>query len=117
MSLRRDAAANTSTPTDGLLPGYFANVLRETKGRLNLRQDIRITSKTRISKRPSKPKPTPTPVAPAADNQSATFVWLGIIGAVVLVVCYRIWRKRSAAAKEQVNELKRKERSRRVPPR
>jgi hypothetical protein len=104
---------------DGLttLDADTANVLRETKGRLNLRQDIRITSKTRISKRPSKPKPTPTPVAPAAAIQPPTSAWLGIIGAVVLLVCYRIWRKRSSAAKEQVNGLKRKERIRRVPPR
>jgi hypothetical protein len=88
-----------------------------------MRQDIPITPITRISKRPSKPKPTLTPVAPAAAKQPTaatkqppTFVWLGIIGAVVLLVSYRIWRKRNTAAKEQVNELKRKERIRRVPP-
>jgi 2-methylisocitrate lyase-like PEP mutase family enzyme len=87
-------------------------------------QDIPITPITRISKRPSKPKPTLMPVAPVAANQTSaatkqppTFAWLGIIGAVVLLVCFMIWRKRSAAAKEQVNELKRKEQTRRVSPR
>ena len=91
-----------------------AKMLRESKGRLTPPQN---GPKTRISKRPSKSKPMPTPVAPAAANQQPpTFAWLGIIGAVVLLVCYRIWRKRSAAAKEQVNNLKRKERTRRVSP-
>ena len=90
-----------------------AKMLRESKGRLTSPQN---GSKTRISKRPSKSKPTSMPVSLADDNQPPTFAWLGIIGAVVLLVCYWIWRKRSAAAKEQVNELKRKERTRRVPP-
>ena len=98
-------------------------VLMETKSRLKLRQDIPITPITRMSKRPSKSKAMPTPVPLAAANQpsadvkqSPAFAWLGIIGALVLVVSYRIWRKRSTAAKEQVNELKRKEQTRRVPP-
>lgn len=84
-----------------------AKALRETKGKVSLPQDIPITPKTRISKRPSKSKPTPVPPAlvnqptsdvnpatAAANNQPSTFAWLGIIGAVVLLVCYRIWRKR-----------------------
>jgi hypothetical protein len=55
-----------------------------------------------MSKRPSKFKPMPTPVPladaqqPSADvKQSPAFAWLGIIGAVVLVVCYRIWKRRA----------------------
>jgi hypothetical protein len=85
LSLRSSLDDLTKAGTDA------AKAPREPKGRLIPPHDGPIT---RIPKRPGLSTPMPEPEPPAHATQSWTFAWLGIFGAVVLLVCYRVWKRR-----------------------